>query len=584
MPLLRRSVAPPPPVPHLCTGLIPRRVTNDQLAEPLYLTARLMELAGENPFKARAYEKAGDAVTAAKDYLAARLLAGRAEALEGVGEATRQALLAIAESGSFPLLEALKQQIPPGVVELSRVRGLGAKKLAVVWRELGIDSPEALVGAAADGRLAAVKGFGAKSAQSIRASAEYYLSQRHRYRLDQAEATAQALLGWLRTLPGLVRAEPTGELRRACPTLDRLQLLTAGLSAGALVEALPQAPMGLKEVEQTAEHGLPLVSARTPEGRTVELFVASEAHFAAAWFVTTAPDHAAALGVTPTDAAPDEAALYARAGLPLIAPELRESTAILDSAGAGLPTLLEVSDLRGVVHNHSTWSDGMHSLREMALAARELGYDYLVISDHSRTAAYAGGLSIERVQAQHAEIDALNAELAPFVIYKGIESDILPDGSLDYPDAVLATFDVVIASVHSGLNMDEATATERLLTAIANPYTTILGHPTGRLLALREGYPIDHVRILEACAAHGVAIEINADPHRLDLDWAWVARAAALGIAISINPDAHSTAAYDYVRYGVLQARKGGLTAAQTLNARGRAEFDAYLAQRRARR
>ncbi|XFE76247.1 PHP domain-containing protein [Algoriphagus halophilus] len=244
--------------------------------------------------------------------------------------------------------------------------------------------------------------------------------------------------------------------------------------------------------------------------------------------------------------------------------------------------LLEDSDLKGILHNHSTYSDGKHGLKQMAEYCRDLGYEYLGISDHSRTAFYAGGLEVERIIKQHQEIDELNRELAPFKIFKGIESDILPDGSLDYPDDVLESFDFIVSSIHSILNMDIKKATNRLLTAIENPYTTILGHPTGRLLLRRAGYPIDHKSIIDACAKNKVVIEINANPWRLDLDWRWVRYAMDQGVMLSINPDAHEMDGYSDMKYGVLTGRKGGLTKDMTLNAFSREEIDSYFSERKA--
>ena len=242
-----------------------------------------------------------------------------------------------------------------------------------------------------------------------------------------------------------------------------------------------------------------------------------------------------------------------------------------------IPTLLEESDLKGILHNHSTYSDGKHTLRQMAEACRDLGYEYLGISDHSRTAFYAGGLDIEAVEKQHHEIDELNKELAPFKIFKGIESDILADGSLDYPEETLKSFDFIVSSIHSILNMDIKRATSRLVTAIENPYTTILGHPTGRLLLRREGYPIDHKTVIDACAKHGVVIEINANPWRLDLDWRWVRYAMEQGVKLSINPDAHEIDGYGDMKYGVLVGRKGGLTKEMTLNALSLSEIETFF-------
>ena len=273
-----------------------------------------------------------------------------------------------------------------------------------------------------------------------------------------------------------------------------------------------------------------------------------------------------------------EAAIFEVATLPYIVPELREESTILDIAKAGnLPNLIEESDIKGVIHSHTTYSDGLNTVKEMADYSQSLGYQYIGITDHSKAAFYANGLKPDRVLAQMEEIDALNSQLAPFKIYKGIESDILNNGSLDYEEDILSRFDFIIASVHTNLKMDKTKATERLITAIKNPYTTMLGHPTGRLLLSREGYPIDHKAIIDACSEHGVAIELNANPYRLDLDWTWIEYAMSKNVKISINPDAHSTGGIHDIHFGVLAARKGGLTAEMCFNTMGRAELDEYL-------
>ncbi len=276
-------------------------------------------------------------------------------------------------------------------------------------------------------------------------------------------------------------------------------------------------------------------------------------------------------------------AFFSQNQLQFIPSEMREGFGEVEQAKqSNIPALLEESDLKGILHNHSTYSDGKHSLRQMAEHCRALGYEYLGISDHSQTAIYAGGLDVEKILKQHAEIDQLNQEMAPFRIFKGIESDILGDGSLDYENDVLASFDFIVSSVHSILNMDIKRATDRLVRAIENPYTTILGHPTGRLLLRREGYPIDHKTIIDACAANDVVIEINANPWRLDLDWRWIRYAMEQGVKLSINPDAHEMEGYGDMKYGVLVGRKGGLTKEMTLNALNGQEIASYFAERKA--
>ena len=276
----------------------------------------------------------------------------------------------------------------------------------------------------------------------------------------------------------------------------------------------------------------------------------------------------------------DEQAIFAKAKIDYIAPELREQAWALDLAKAQkLPTLIEKEDIKGVIHTHTTYSDGLNTLEEMVDAAKELGYQYIGITDHSKSAFYANGLKPDRVLEQIQAINALNAKLNDFTILKGIESDILNDGSLDYEEDILKQFDFIIASVHSNLRMDEEKATNRIIKAVENPYTSILGHPTGRLLLSRQGYPIDHKKIIDACADNGVSIELNANPYRLDLDWSWIPYATEKGVLISINPDAHSTQGILDIHYGVLSARKGGLTKEQCLNTYSVSDFLKYLRQ-----
>jgi Histidinol phosphatase and related hydrolases of the PHP family len=295
-------------------------------------------------------------------------------------------------------------------------------------------------------------------------------------------------------------------------------------------------------------------------------------NFKTAFFTEQSPESFAATHYT------SEAEIFEKAGLPYIPPYLREKDSIIQyTKNKGVPTIIREEDIKGIIHNHSTWSDGINTIEEMAAELIRNNFEYLVISDHSKTAAYANGLSEERILQQHEQIDELNKKFAPFKIFKSIESDILNDGSLDYADEILSKFDLVIASVHSNLYMSEEKAMQRLLKAIENPYTTILGHPTGRLLLSRNGYPIDHKKIIDACAANHVAIEINANPHRLDLDWQWIDYAMEKGVLLSIDPDAHSISGFSDIKYGVLAAQKGGLTAEYNLSSFSLEAFEAYL-------
>jgi DNA polymerase (family 10) len=335
------------------------------------------------------------------------------------------------------------------------------------------------------------------------------------------------------------------------------------------------------------------ISASTPFGMPVKIYTCAEKEFAQKLFETTGTaEHLKFVETrfidSPSDVARNnhpasEQEIYISAGLPWIEPELREGLfeeQLLKDKNA-IPRLVELSDLKGILHNHTKYSDGIHTLAEMAAYCKELGYEYLGICDHSKSAQYAGGLLPEKVLEQQKEIDALNQKMHPFRIFKGIESDILSDGSLDYDESILRTFDFIVASVHSNLKMDEEKATARILKAVENPYTTILGHPTGRLLLSRPGYPLDHKKIIDACAANGVVIELNAHPYRLDLDWRWIPYALEKGVKISINPDAHNKEGYRDMHYGICVARKGALTKEMTFNALTREEIEKYFLMRK---
>lgn len=536
-------------------------MTNSDIARHFNELAKLMELHGDNPFKIRSY---GSAYNKLRKLDAP--LAGQTEAelrqIDGVGKNIAAKIHELAQTGRMETLEKWRGQTPEGIREMLSVRGFGPKKIRAVWDGLGVTTVGQLLYAINENRLVELKGFGAKTQETLRQKLEFHQRNRGQFHFRTLDRVATPLLEQLRrTLPN-ERFERTGALRRACLTLPHLALLTT------------LAPAAAPEID-----GLDLVmpgestTTASVDGFPVVLHHCTAANFGSKQFRRTGSDAFLRAFVetfpgTDFTGLATEAEVFARAGCHPIPPEQRELPYIIGHARNGpLPELLEEKDIRGVVHSHSTWSDGMHTIRQMAEAARDRGYDYLVMSDHSQSAFYAGGLKEDRVRAQWAEIDALNEELAPFRIYKSIESDVLADGSLDYPDELLAGFDLVIASVHSYLNMDEAKATERLLKAVANPHTTVLGHPTGRLLLSRAGYPIDHRRVIDACAEHDVAIELNANPYRLDLDWRWIPYAMEKGVAISINPDAHSTGGIDDVRYGVLAARKGGLTAAGCWNA-----------------
>lgn len=573
-------------------------IKNKDISAAFQLLGQLMELHGENAFKAKSYETAAFRLKKL-DAPLYQMSEGERQAIPGIGAAIQAKIAELLERGSMAALEELLAKTPSGVVDMLRIKGLGAKKVGAIWRELEVENLGELLYACRENRLAMLKGFGEKTQAQVIENIEFLQSQSGLYHYATVEETAQTLLAALRAL--CLRVEETGALRRRAIVLEQLEYVAVTDSGNP--EAVHNLPGFLQQngmVEELTinkemlwiggETGRQVdvqrLKAKTPNGVPLSVLVVEEVYADAVWFQTSGSEaHRKALPPETDPFAGDETAIYASAGLAWIAPEQREGLDEVGQAAAGpMPQLLEWNDLRGAVHNHSTWSDGGASIEAMARECMRLGLEYLVMSDHSRTAVYAGGLSIERVEAQAREIDALNAKLAPFRIFKSIESDILSDGSLDYPDEVLAGFDLVIASVHSGLKMDEARATERLLRAVANPYTTILGHPTGRLLLSRPGYPLDHERIIRACAAHGVVLELNANPWRLDVDWRWIPLARKHGVLISINPDAHALSGITDMHFGVLAARKGGLTAAGTFNAMSLADIEAWLAQRKATR
>ena len=555
-------------------------MTNKEIAKAFQLLGDIMELHEENPFKIRSYQNA---------YMTLRKLDlplvdmddGAIEAIKGVGAAIAAKIRELLTSGKMETLEKYKAMTPQGIREMLQVKGLGPKKVRAVWKGLGVETIGELLYAINENRLIELKGFGAKTQEEIRKQLEYYQTSRGFFLYASLEADAELFLANFRErLPGS-QVEFTGDFRRKAITLEALQILVG------LQEFSPGKIEGL--LNDILEQPTGTWTGTTPSGLPVKLHICLPERFEAEQFrLSTAPSFMAAFREkypqVDVDGIQEETSVFAQAGLPYLVPELREEPWALELADSGLLSeLIEERDICGAIHAHSTWSDGLHSLREMAEECRKRGLSYLVISDHSKSAFYANGLSSERVRVQMEEIDRLNRELSPFRIFKGIESDILSDGSLDYPTEILDCFEVVIASIHSNLKMDEEKATRRLIKAIEQPQTRILGHPTGRLLLSRPGYPIRHREVIDACAANGVAIELNANPYRLDLDYTWISYALEKGVPIAINPDAHSKSGIRDIRFGVLSARKGGLPAENCLNAKDQAQFSAWVEAKRPR-
>lgn len=547
-----------------------------------------MELHDENAFKIRGYQNAIynlDKSDVALGELSLKALEG----LDGVGKSIAAAINEINLTGSSKTLSQYLDETPQGIVELLDIKGIGPKKIKVLWKELGIESGYELKEAANSGLVAKLKGFGEKTQTTLLKALEFMEANANKLHYAEAEKLSTEIREALQKLFPEQQIAETGELRRQMEVIDTISLLVSSADFDATEARLESS----EDFRQDLKSSGPLTwrgSFRESQVPVLITFCQPD-RFVQMLFISTGSVRHLSAKINDKDSLKDlaiagnfdsEEAIYTAAGMDYILPELREGTFELEAAkNKTLPTLAEMTDLKGILHNHSTYSDGKHTLRQMAEYCKELGYEYLGICDHSKSAFYANGLDEDRLVEQHAEIDKLNEELAPFKIFKGIESDILYDGSLDYDDDVLASFDFIVSSVHSVLNMNRQKATQRLLRAIENPYTTILGHPTGRLLLRREGYPIDHKAVIDHCAKHGVIIEINANPWRLDLDWRWVRYAIDQGVKLSINPDAHEMNGYHHMKYGLLAGRKGGLTADMTFNALGKDALESFFEERK---
>lgn len=532
-------------------------MTTEQICDALELTSKLMDLHGDNPFKVKAMAGAAYRIGKSGVELEGKTME-ELEQIEGIGKSIAGKISELNTNGTTKELATLMEKTPSGVIEMLGIKGIGPKKVVQLWKQLEVESPGELLYACKENRLIELKGFGDKTQAAIITAIEYMMANKGWFYYATAEKYALALVDFAKQQLGTELVSLTGQMRRKAIVVDKIELLVA------------------------AEH-LHLEAFSNPLAIPVETVTCKPEEFYAALFTTTAAEahlrQLEAVNVQVKPGAQSEEEIYAAGNMAYILPELREGNGeIMLAQQNKLPVLVEVSDLRGVLHCHSTWSDGLNTLEQMATRCKEMGFAYFGICDHSKTAGYAGGLKEDRVLAQQQEADALNEKLGPgFRIFKGIESDILVSGALDYEEDILKTFDFIVASVHSVLKMDKEKATKRLLTAIENPYTRILGHPTGRLLLSREGYPIDHKKIIDACAANNVAIELNAHPYRLDIDWTWIPYCMEKNVLVSINPDSHEKEAMADVKWGTYAARKGMLTKEFCLNAKTLPEFETWL-------
>jgi DNA polymerase (family X) len=569
-------------------------------AHVLSQIAAHLELRGESTFKSRAYEQAAIALRGLDtDDLASLDRDGTLAATRGLGPATLSVVRDLIESGESSYLEQLRATTPSGLLDLLRIPGLGTAKIHKLHESLGIDSVESLEAAARDGRIAALPRYGPKTAEKILKGIEFLRSSGTQQLYPPAAREGARLLAMVLAHPAVASAEIAGSLRRRRETIGDVDVVAVCREHPAEVaRSFARAP-GVRDARVAGAS----VSLDYVDGTRLDLHcVTADAFAVALWRATGSVEHVSDVGALLGERgftleddhlvderhAPvpitSETELYARAGLAFVPPELREGRDELTAAAAGrVPVLLEVGDIRGVLHCHSTWSDGKASIAEMADAARARGWSYIGITDHSQAAFYAGGLSPDRVRQQHDEIDALNASRTDVRVLKGVEADILADGTLDYDSTLLDRFDYVIGSVHSRFSMDRATMTTRVLRALDDGHLTILGHPTGRLLLSREAYAIDLDPVLAKAGEVGVAVELNADPHRLDLDWRHIPTAREHGATIEIGPDAHSPGGLDHMTTGVGIARKGGLSRSDVLNTRSADDVLAFAQARRAR-
>jgi DNA polymerase (family 10) len=555
---------------------------NYAIAENFSLLGKLMDIHGENSFKTKSYSVAAFTIEKLPSPLA-DLPADKIFAIRGIGKTIGEKIVEQIETGELQLLNDYLANTPPGIIEMLNIKGIGPKKISTIWKALEIETLGELLYACNENRLMLYKGFGEKTQQNIKEGIEFYLSSLGSYLYQQIEHFAGNVHAKMQALFPKETFTVTGAFRRQLEIIEKLEWVTT-LDKQVLTEFLTKHQFDL--VDDDGNYA----SYVGKENVTLGFYCVNDTAFYSTLFTTSCS--AAFLnswndiiGWDETANYESEEAIFEAAKLAIIPAYLREDAAIIQQAKSNsLPTIITIKDIKGIIHSHSKWSDGVNTLEEMANAAKAQGYEYLVISDHSKTAFYAQGLPEEKVIAQQMQIAEINARMAPFKIFKSIESDILGDGSLDYDTDILKTFDIVIASIHSNLKMSEDKAMLRLIGAIENPYTSILGHMTGRLLLSRGGYPVDHIKIIDACAANNVVIELNAHPRRLDIDWRWIKHALDKNVLISINPDAHAIEGYADCKYGVLVAQKAGLTAAKNLSSFNLEQFEAFMAVQHSKR
>jgi DNA polymerase (family 10) len=558
--------------------------------------ADLLDLESDNPFRSRSFRSGARALEGLSGDLSSLVEKGELTSVKGVGDSIAEIIADLVNIGGTSRLDELLAVIPDGVRAMLGVPGLGPKKIRVIWKEMEIEDLEELAEACEEGRLASFKGFGSKTEEKILQGIDYLQSVSGMFLRVECERVAAQLLEYMKTCSAVKRVELAGSYRRAKEVMKDLDLVVSTADPAAVVEHI----CSWNSDAEIIARGESKTSLRCSNGLGVDFRMVEESQFPSALcHFTGSKEHNTALralakkqglklneyGVFRGDElieCASEEDIHRVLGLDFIHPELRENFGEVEQAAdSSLPELVEEKDIQGLVHLHTEYSDGEASIEQMVEAARARGLSYMGVTDHSQSAFYAGGLKPADVKRQHEEIDRLNASLKDFRIFKGIESDILADGSLDYEDDVLELFDFVIASLHSSFNQPFEEMTERVLRAISNPYTTMIGHVTTRLLLRRDGVALDMERVLSAASEEGVVVEVNANPRRLDLDWRHGPRARELGLLTSINPDAHTVAGVADIRFGVGVARKAGFEAGRVVNTLDADSFGEFISKRR---
>jgi len=556
---------------------------NNEIAKRFSLLSKLMEIHGENSFKSKTYSIAAYKI----EQLTVELQTLSPEkifSINGIGDAIVKKILELTETGNLKALDEIISKTPEGILEMMKIKGIGPKKISIIWKEMNVENIGELLYACHENRLSLLKGFGKKTQDNVIESIEFFLKQKGNYLYAQVEQLATDLEHLLCKIFSSEKIKITGAFARQNEIIEELEFVipSSEKNISNIISTVP----GFYFLENTDQYFL----YKYNDGIKVKLHVADETNLVQRIFETSSSHEFTQsfyekFPQIEIHNSGSDAEIFNAAGLQYIPPFLREKQSIIDLAKENkIPAVIQPGDIKGIVHCHSNWSDGANTLEDLANACVAKGYEYLVISDHSKSAFYAQGLIEEKINAQHKLVDDLNTKLTPFKIFKSIESDILNDGSLDYSNSVLSTFDLVIASVHSNLKMTEEKAMMRLMNAIENPYTTILGHMTGRLLLSRKGYPVDHKKIIDACASNNVVIEINAHPRRLDMCWQWLEYALSKNVMVSIDPDAHSIEEFDNTRYGVLVAQKGMVTSQLNLSSFSLNELENFLKENKKKR